>query len=86
VVTGRSELAIAVPREAILGDFGALFVFVERDGEPTLFERRAVVIGLSDDRFVEIIEGILPAERVVTEGNYSLQFLAPVETGERKGE
>jgi len=77
VVTERSGTALAVPRSAVLGDFGALFVFVEDDDDPTRFERRVVVTGLSDDRFVEILEGVLPGERVVTEGNYSLQFLPP---------
>ena len=77
VVTGRSETALAVPRRAVLGDFGGLFVFVEDDDDPTRFERRVVVTGLSDDRFVEILEGVLPGELVVTEGNYSLQFLPP---------
>ena len=77
VVTERSETALAVPRSAVLGDFGALFVFVEDDDDPTLFERRPVVTGLSDDRFVEILEGVLPGEQVATAGNYSLQFLPP---------
>jgi hypothetical protein len=27
-------------RRRRLGDFGAYFLFVERDGDPTLFERR----------------------------------------------
>jgi multidrug efflux pump subunit AcrA (membrane-fusion protein) len=86
VVTERSETALAVPRSAVLGDFGALFVFVEDDDDPTRFERRVVVTGLSDDRFFEILEGVLPGERVVTEGNYSLQFLPPVPPEEATGE
>jgi hypothetical protein len=77
VVAERADAALAVPRGAILGDFGAYFVFVERDGEPTLFERRPVVTGLSDDRWVEILDGVLPGERVASAGNYSLQFLPP---------
>lgn len=77
VVIERSETALAVPRSAVLGDFGALFVFVQDDDDSTRFERRVVVTGLSDDRFVEILEGVLPGERVVVEGNYSLQFLPP---------
>lgn len=75
VVTERADTALAVPRSAVLGDFGAYFVFVERDGDATLFERRPVVTGLSDDRWVEILDGVLPGDRVVTAGNYSLQFL-----------
>jgi len=87
VVTERADAALAVPRGAVLGDFGAYFVFVERDGDPTLFERRPVVTGLSDDRWVEILDGVLPGERVVTAGNYSLQFLpaAPPEAHAKGG-
>ena len=77
VVTERADTALVVPRSALLGDFGALFVFAADDADPTRFERRLVVTGLADDRSVEIIEGVLPGERVVTEGNYSLQFLPP---------
>jgi len=77
VVTERADAALAVPRGAVLGDFGATFLFVERDDDPTRFERRPVVTGLSDDRWVEILDGVLPSERVVTAGNYSLQFLPP---------
>jgi multidrug efflux pump subunit AcrA (membrane-fusion protein) len=77
VVTERADVALVVPRGAVLGDFGALFVFAADDADPTRFERRPVVTGLADDRSLEIVEGVLPGERVVTEGNYSLQFLPP---------
>jgi len=77
VVTERADAALVVPRSAVLGDFGALFVFASDDADATRFERRPVATGLADDRSVEIIEGVLPGERVVTEGNYSLQFLPP---------
>jgi multidrug efflux pump subunit AcrA (membrane-fusion protein) len=85
LVVERADAALSVPRGAVLGDFGATFVFVERDGEPTLFERRPVVTGLSDDRWVEILDGVLPGERVVTAGNYSLQFLPPRAAGGGRG-
>ncbi len=78
VVTERADLALAVPKGAVLGEFGSSFVFVQREGEPDLFDRRLVVTGLSDDRYVEILDGVLPGDRVVTEGNYSLQYLMPV--------
>ncbi len=79
IVTKRSEMALVVPRSAILGDFGNVFVFVERDDDKTQFERVPVTTGLADDRFVEIVEGVLLGDRVVTEGNYSLQFLPSAE-------
>ncbi|MCH6563762.1 MAG: efflux RND transporter periplasmic adaptor subunit [Myxococcales bacterium] len=85
LVVERSDLALAVPKETVLGEFGHRFVFVQRDGEPDLFDRRSVVTGLSDDRYIEILEGILPGDQVVSEGNYSLQYLTPVaEPGSRE--
>ena len=78
LVVERSDLALAVPKETVLGEFGHPFVFVQHDGEPDLFDRRSVVTGLSDDRYIEILEGVLPGDQVVSEGNYSLQYLTPV--------
>ncbi len=66
---------VAIPRRAVLGSMGERFVFVEReDGH---FERRAIAEGIRDGNWVEVIEGLLPGERVVTVGNYQLQFVAP---------
>ena len=77
IVTNASDAALAVPRSAVLGDFGALFVFREQEDDPTRFERVAVVTGATDAGWIEVIEGLLPGDRVVTSGNYSLQFLSP---------
>jgi multidrug efflux pump subunit AcrA (membrane-fusion protein) len=79
VVVASTDAALAIPRTALLGDFGSEFVFVEEDAERGLFKRVAVVRGLADDQFVEIVEGLLPGDRVVTVGNYSLQFVPPYE-------
>ncbi len=79
VVVASIEAALVIPRSALLGEFGNEFVFVEEDPEQGLFKRAPVVRGLGDDQFVEIVEGVLPGDRVVTIGNYSLQFLPPYE-------
>ena len=79
VVVASSDAALAIPRSALLGDFGNEFVFVEQDPEQGLFKRVPVVRGLDDDQQAEIVEGLLPGDRVVTVGNYSLQFLPPYE-------
>jgi len=81
VVVASTDAALAVPQSALLGEFGNEFVFVEKDPEQGIFERVPIVRGLADDRFVEIVDGVLPGDRVVTVGNYSLQFLPPFETG-----
>ncbi|HJT80305.1 MAG TPA: efflux RND transporter periplasmic adaptor subunit [Chthoniobacterales bacterium] len=71
IALGEATEALAVPQRAVLGDLGNLFVFV-RDGNT--FERRNVIVGTKSDDQVEIVEGVLPGEQVVTQGNYQLQF------------
>ncbi len=44
------------------------------------------MLGVSNDRFVEVVEGLYPGERVVTEGNYSLQYLTPIAEEEEDSE
>ncbi len=78
LITGEAADAITVPVEAVLGDAGNYFVFLEK-GEyiekGTYFVRQPVVVGMRDDRYVEIKEGLLPGDRVVVKGNYQLQFM-----------
>lgn len=69
------QSVVAVPRRALLGSLGKLFVFVENDDH--LFEKREVVAGLRSGELVEIVEGLLPGEKVVTVGNYQLQYMSP---------
>lgn len=77
VVTAEADSVITVPHSAVLGEAGNLFVFVQDDKDPHTFVRTPVVVGQRDDRFVEIIEGVLPGANVVTVGNYQLQYVAP---------
>ena len=69
VVVGDSDRVLAVPLKAILKSGGETFVFVESGGR---YLRQNVVVGLSDDRYVEIKEGLFKGDRVVTQGNYEL--------------
>jgi RND family efflux transporter MFP subunit len=78
---GDVQEVIAVPQRAVLGDLGNLFVYVQTD-EPNTFERRNVVVGVKAGDLVEIVEGVLPGERVVTQGNYQLQFAATAKNTE----
>ncbi len=71
IAIGDPQEVLAVPQRAVLGDLGNLFVFV-RDGNT--FERRNVVIGMKAGDQVEIVEGVLPGDNVVTEAQYQLQF------------
>ncbi len=77
IVTSEADSVIGVPHSAILGEAGNLFAFVQADEQGLTYERRPVVVGTKDDRYVEIIEGIYPGDKVVTLGNYQLQYVAP---------
>jgi len=78
LVTGGAELALAIPKSAVLGEAGNLYAFVQDEDRPERFARRPLVLGVSNDQYVEVIEGLFPGERVVTEGSYSLQYLTPI--------
>ena len=71
IAIGEPQEVLAIPQRAVLGDLGNLFVFV-RDGNT--FERRNVVVGIKAGDQVEVVEGVLPGDNVVTEGHYQLQF------------
>jgi cobalt-zinc-cadmium efflux system membrane fusion protein len=75
-VTEETEAAVVVPRAAVLGEAGDLFVYRQIMTAPFAYERTPVVVGMRDDRFIEIIEGVLPGDRVVTRGNYQLQYVS----------
>lgn len=77
IAVGSVGLALAVPNESILGDAGEKFLFVESENDPLTFERRRVILGARDDRYTEIIEGVFPGDKVVTQGSYQLQYVAP---------
>ena len=65
VVLARNEGVLAVPKEAILEAGGEKFVFVQTGDS---FNRSDVQTGAEDDRFVEIKDGLVPDDVVVTDG------------------
>jgi len=75
IVTDQAESVVAIPHSAVLGEAGNLFAFVQTDKDGLIYERRAVVTGIKDDQYVEIVEGIFPSDKVVTLGNYQLQYV-----------
>lgn len=78
LITSGGSRALAIPKSAVLGESGQLFAFVQSEGRADRFERRGLVVGVSDDRYIEVIDGLAPGDRVVALGNYSLQYMTPV--------
>ena len=75
IVTDEAESVTAIPHSAVLGEAGHYFVFVQSDTDELVYERRLVVVGMKDDRYSEIVEGVFPSDKVVTLGNYQLQYV-----------
>lgn len=68
----HAEGVIMVPRASILGDAANRIVFLESGVE---FVPTPVIVGRSDGDWVEILHGLIPGDRVVTRGNYAMQFV-----------
>ena len=74
IVTAHRSDVTSVPRSAIQGTPSSRFVYVKDFDLDNAFVKTPVVTGASNDRVVEIISGLLPADEVVTQGAYSLAF------------
>lgn len=75
---------ITIERSALLGDFGNYFVFIEKCPKDLEYERRPVVVGKSDDKYIEILEGLKDGDSVAIEGTYQLQFMPSAESNSHK--
>lgn len=74
IVLERRENVISVPRAALQGDASKRFVYVKHFDLPHAFVKSPVEVGEINDRRVEILSGLFPADEVVTRGAYSLSF------------
>ncbi|SKB01814.1 RND family efflux transporter, MFP subunit [Prosthecobacter debontii] len=74
IVMSKREGIVAVPRAALQGEGGNRFVYVKDFDLANAFVKTPVTVGEINDRFVEILTGLLPADEVVTRGAYSLSF------------
>lgn len=74
LVISQRENVVSVPRAALQGDSANRFVYVKDFDLANAFVKTPVQVGQMNDRFVEITNGLLPADEVVTRGAYSLSF------------
>jgi len=65
VVLNKNEDVLAVPKDTLMEEGGEKFVFVQTGDT---FNRADVQTGAQDDRFVEIKDGLVPDDMVVTDG------------------
>jgi cobalt-zinc-cadmium efflux system membrane fusion protein len=76
VLDSRADV-LAIPREAVQGDSIRRVVFVKDLGLNHAFLRTAIVTGEQNEQSIEVLEGLLPGDRVVTHGSYALSFASP---------
>lgn len=74
IVLSQRPNVTTIPRAALQGDASNRFVYVKHFELPNAFIKTPVQIGEMNDRKVEIISGLFPADEVVTAGAYSLSF------------
>jgi membrane fusion protein, heavy metal efflux system len=72
VLTGEETRAIAIPTSAIVDEGGQSVAYVELSGES--FERRPLSLGIREQNFVQVLEGLAAGERVVTRGAYYVRL------------
>jgi len=86
IVTAQADSVVTAPLSAVLGEAGHYFVFVQSDTDELIYERKPVVVGMKDDRYAEIIEGVFPTDKVVVDGNYQLQYVAATKPAPKPAE
>ena len=74
IVTNTRSGVLAVPREAVQGDASGRFLYIADYELKNAFVKTPVQLGIQNDRFVEVVSGLLPGDQVVTRGAYSLGF------------
>ena len=80
ILTGESDTAIAVPRDAIIHEGERARVWVARDHD-TAIELRQIKVGLTNGTMVEVLEGLAPSDRVITKGSLFIDRVASAATG-----
>lgn len=74
IVLSKRANVVSVPRAALQGEASTRFVYVKDFDLSNAFVKTPVQVGEMNDRFIEITQGLLPADEVVTRGAYSLSF------------
>jgi hypothetical protein len=74
IVLSKRTGVVSVSRAALQGDAANRFVYVEDFELPNAFVKTPVQVGQMNDRFAEITSGLLPGDKVVKQGAYSLAF------------
>jgi RND family efflux transporter MFP subunit len=68
IVVDKRENVLLIPNRAVKGSAGEQWVEVMVDEVKKVTEKRAVTLGLQNERFSEVVEGLKEGEKVVVSG------------------
>lgn len=74
IIMEKRQGVLSIPRDALQGAVANRHVYVKHMTIPNAFDRVNVQTGLTGNGRVEILDGLLPGDEVVTRGSYSLGF------------
>lgn len=74
IVVSQRENVMSIPRSAVQGDAAQHFVYIKDYELKNAFVKVPVVLGAQNDRFAEVLQGMLPGDEVVVRGAYALGF------------
>lgn len=73
IFTGDDTPVLSIPKSAVLGELDAYFVYVINGHE---VEKRDITTGAKSGHHVEVTSGLFPNDKIVTRGNYQLQYIS----------
>ncbi|MFP5502481.1 MAG: efflux RND transporter periplasmic adaptor subunit [Candidatus Sericytochromatia bacterium] len=71
-LTGATPKGPVVPKSAVVDDNGRPVAYIQTGGET--FERRPLTLGVREGDRVQVLSGLRPGERVVTQGGYEIRL------------
>ena len=75
ILTGEGDAALAVPRDAIIYEGDVPHAWAVRDDSKAI-EMRRVKVGQTSAKMVEILEGLVASDRVITRGSLFIDRVA----------
>jgi HlyD family secretion protein len=78
IPVSTADNVLSVPLAAVFTERGERFVFVKNEEN---FERRAIILGVTDYAYAEVVEGLSPGEVVSLEQKVDNSSIAPLANG-----
>jgi RND family efflux transporter MFP subunit len=72
LMTNEIENSLVLPKSALMQDYTAKYVYVQKSGEQ--FEKRQVKTGIDDGVQIQILSGLEEGEWIVTTGAYQIKM------------